>query len=402
MSQTNAALTGIRVLDFSRVLAGPFCTMMLGDLGADVLKVEQPELGDESRQWGPPWFGEGEDRLSAYFISVNRNKRSLTLNLKSNEGRDLARRLAAQTDILVENFKVGGMAEFGLSEADLRPLNPGLIYCSITGFGQNGPYRDRPGYDYVIQAMSGLMSITGPADGAPHKVGVAVADVFTGLYALSAILAALHYRARTGQGQYIDLALLDSQIAALVNVASNALISGQESPRLGNEHPNIVPYQTFVASDGKFVLAVGNDRQFAALCRLIGQPELAEDIRFATNPARLAHRPALVGQLSEVFKQQTTTEWVEGLLALGIPAGPIQGVAASLRDPQIHARGLVQTITSPLGEIPLVMSPAQFSLSPAAIRLPPPRLGEHSDELLREWLGLDAAAIASYRLAGAI
>lgn len=402
MSQTNAALTGIRVLDFSRVLAGPFCTMMLGDLGADVLKVEQPELGDESRQWGPPWFGEGEDRLSAYFISVNRNKRSLALNLKSNEGRDLARRLAAQADIVVENFKVGGMAEFGLSQADLRPLNPGLIYCSITGFGQDGPYRDRPGYDYVIQAMSGLMSITGPADGAPHKVGVAVADVFTGLYALSAILAALHYRNRTGQGQYIDLALLDSQIAAMVNVASNALISGQESPRLGNEHPNIVPYQTFAAADGEFVLAVGNDRQFAALCRLIGQPELAEDIRFATNPARLAHRPELVGLLGEVFKQQSAVEWVEGLLALGIPAGPIQGVRASLRDAQVQARGLVQTIPSPLGEIPLVMSPAQLSLSPASVRLPPPRLGEHSDELLREWLGLDAAAIVDYRLAGAI
>lgn len=402
MSQTNAALPGIRVLDFSRVLAGPFCTMMLGDLGADVLKVEQPWLGDESRQWGPPWFGEGEDRLSAYFISVNRNKRSLALNLKSTGGRDLARRLAAQADVLVENFKVGGMAEFGLSEADLRPLNPGLIYCSITGFGQDGPYRDRPGYDYVIQAMSGLMSITGPTDGSPHKVGVAVADVFTGLYALSAILAALHYRTSTGQGQYIDLALLDSQIAALVNVASNALISGQESPRLGNEHPNIVPYQTFLASDGEFVLAVGNDRQFAALCRLIGQPELAQDTRFTTNPARLAHRPVLIGLLSEVFKQRTAAEWVEGLLALGIPAGPIQGVATSLRDPQIQARGLVQTTTSPLGEIPLVMSPAQFSLSPATVQQPPPRLGEHSDELLREWLGLDAAAIANYRSAGTI
>jgi crotonobetainyl-CoA:carnitine CoA-transferase CaiB-like acyl-CoA transferase len=395
-------LAGIRVLDFSRVLAGPFCTMMLGDLGADVLKVEQPRLGDESRAWGPPWFGNGEDRLSAYFISVNRNKRSLTLNLKSDEGRDLARRLAVQADILVENFKVGGMAEFGLGEADLRLLNPGLIYCSITGFGQDGPYRDRPGYDYVIQAMSGLMSITGPADGAPHKVGVAVADVFSGLYALSAILAALHHRTRTGQGQYIDLALLDSQIAALVNVASNTLISGQESPRLGNEHPNIVPYQTFEASDGDFVLAVGNDRQFAALCSLIGQPELAEDARFATNPARLAHRPVLVELLIEVFKERTTSEWVEGLLALGIPAAPIKGVAASLRDPQIQARSLVQTIASPLGEIPLVMSPARFSVTPGVVRRPPPGLGEHSDELLREWLGLDAQAIANYRSAGTI
>lgn len=402
MSQTNAPLNGIRVLDFSRVLAGPFCTMMLGDLGADVLKVEQPKLGDESRHWGPPWVGEGEDRLSAYFISVNRNKRSLTLNLKSKEGRELAQRLAARADILVENFKVGGMAEFGLSETDLRPLNPGLIYCSITGFGQSGPYRDRPGYDYVIQAMSGLMSITGPSDGAPHKVGVAVADVFTGLYALSAILAALHYRVCTGLGQYIDLALLDSQIAALVNVASNVLISGQESPRLGNEHPNIVPYQTFAAADGDFVLAVGNDRQFADLCRLIRQPKLAEDDRFATNPARLKNRPTLIGLLSEVFKQRTVAEWVEELLALGIPAGPIQGVEASLNDPQIQARGLVQTIESPLGDIPLVMSPAQFSLSPATVRLPPPRLGEHTDELLQEWLDLDAEAIANYRMAGTI
>ena len=250
------ALAGVRVLDFTRVLAGPFCAMLLGDLGAEVIKVENPNGGDDTRQWGPPYFGEGESALSAYFVSVNRSKRSLTLNLKTEQGRAIARQLVADSHILIENFKVGGMAEYGLGYDDLKTLHPALVYCSITGYGQDGPYRDRPGYDYAIQAMSGLMSITGPADGEPHKVGVAVSDVFTGLFALTSILAALRHSERTGQGQHIDIALLDSQIAALVNVASNYLVSGQTPPRLGNAHPNIVPYQTFRAADRDFVLNV--------------------------------------------------------------------------------------------------------------------------------------------------
>lgn len=397
------ALAGVRVLDFTRVLAGPFCTMLLGDLGAEIIKIEQPIGGDETRQWGPPWFGEGDERLSAYYASVNRNKRSLTLNLKTETGRDLARQLASKSQIVVENFKVGGMAEFGLSYPDLKALNPALVYCSITGFGQTGPYRDRPGYDYVVQAMSGLMSITGPADGEPHKVGVAVSDVFTGLFALSSILAALRHAENTGQGQYIDIALLDSQIAALVNVASNYLVSGLTPPRLGNEHPNIVPYQTFSASDQDFVLAVGNDRQFRLLCDLLGQPALAKDERFVTNPQRSKYRAELVGLLQSYFRKRTASEWVEGLLAAGIPAGPINNVAQILNDPQVLARGLVQEVLLADGsKLPLVGAPMQFSETPTEIRLPPPQLGEHTNEILRTVLGLDSEVVAELRAGGAI
>ncbi len=376
-------LSGIRVLDFTRVLAGPFCTMMLGDMGADVIKIEHPTGGDETRQWGPPWFGTGDDALSAYFISVNRNKRSLTLNLKSAEGRDLARQLAVKSQVVIENFKVGAMAEFGLSYADLQPLNPALVYCSITGFGQNGPYHERPGYDYVVQAMSGLMSITGPADGA--------------------ILAALRHSERTGEGQYIDLALLDSQLAALVNIASNTLISGQTSPRLGNEHPNIVPYQTFSAADKDFVLAVGNDRQFAALCRLIERPDLASDPRFSTNPKRLENRAELIPLLQGIFRQHPAERWVEGLLAANIPAGSINDVASALHDPQVQARGLVHHLPLDNGDVlPLVGSPAQFSATPSEIRLPPPILGQHTDEVLREVLNLDDEALTAFHASGVI
>lgn len=403
MNTINKPLSGIRVLDFTRVLAGPFCSMMLGDMGADVIKIEHPDGGDESRQWGPPWFDMGGDHLSAYFISVNRNKRSVTLNLKTNEGCDLVRQIAAQSHIVIENFKVGGMAEFGLSYDDLHALNPGLVYCSITGFGQDGPYGQRPGYDYVIQAMSGLMSITGPAEGEPHKVGVAVSDVFTGLFALSAVLAALRHSERTGEGQHIDLALYDSQVAALVNIASGYLISGQTPARLGNEHPNIVPYQTFSAADQDFVVAVGNDRQFAALCAVIGRPDLAVNSRYARNPQRLENRAELVEVLQRCFRERKATEWVEGLLAAGIPAGPINDAAGALNDPQIQARGLVQEIMLDNGTVlPLVGSPAQFSATPAEIRLPPPLLGADTDEVLREMLGLDDKSLVAYRAGGII
>ncbi len=392
------ALAGVRVLDFTRVLAGPFCTMLLGDLGAEVIKVEHPFGGDETRQWGPPWFSDGDSQFSAYYLSVNRNKRSLTLNLKTEAGRELAKQLATKSHVLIENFKVGGMAEFGLGYDDLKPLNPGLVYCSITGFGQTGPYRDRPGYDYVVQAMSGLMSITGSAAGEPHKVGVAVADVFTGLFAASSILAALRHSEHTGEGQYIDIALLDSQIAALVNIASNYLISGQIPSRLGNEHPNIVPYQTFSASDQDFVLAVGNDRQFAQLCKLIGEPKLSHDPRFATNPQRLKYRAELVGILQAAFRQHTAHEWVEKLLAAGIPGGPINNVAQSLNDPHVEARGLVQQIEMAAGNLlTLVGAPMRLSATPPEIYLPPPALGEHTDLILREVLGMDERTIADYR-----
>jgi crotonobetainyl-CoA:carnitine CoA-transferase CaiB-like acyl-CoA transferase len=395
----HGALSGIRVLDFTRVLAGPFCTMMLGDQGAEVIKVEHPTGGDETRQWGPPWSGD----LSAYFISVNRNKRSLTLNLKSETGQNLARQLAARSHIVIENFKVGQMADFGLGYEDLRAINPALVYCSITGFGQTGLYHNRPGYDYVIQAMSGLMSITGPANGEPHKVGVAVSDVFTGLFAHSSILAALRHAERTGEGQYIDVALLDSQITALVNIASNYLVSGETPPRLGNEHPNIVPYQTFHAADMEFVLAVGNDRQFAALCNLIGQPHLATDARYATNPKRLENRAELVEKLQTIFMERPAAAWVEDLLAVGIPAGPINDVAQSLNDPHVIERQLIQTISRETDEPLRMISPTpKLSATPGEIRLPPPRLGEHTDVILRELLNLSDKTLAAYRQAGVI
>ncbi|MBL8165776.1 MAG: CoA transferase [Anaerolineae bacterium] len=392
------ALAGVRVLDFTRVLAGPFCTMLLGDMGADVIKIENPNGGDESREWGPPWIGEGDLRLSAYYASVNRNKRSLTLNLKKAEGRELARALAAQSHVVVENFKAGGMAEFGLGYDELRALNPALVLCSITGFGQYGPYRERPGYDYVVQAMSGLMSITGPVNGEPYKVGVAVSDVFTGLFAHSAILAALRHAERTGEGQHIDIALLDSQIAALVNVASNYLLSGRNPQRMGNEHPNIVPYQAFSAADQDFILAVGNDRQFRQLCELIGQPALAQDIRFATNPSRVKYRTELAGLLQAQFRERRANEWVEALLAMGIPAGPINTIADILNDPHTEARGLLHQVTLPGGEALRLVGPAaQLSGTPAQVRLPPPALGQHTEALLNELLGLDATQIAACR-----
>lgn len=401
--QTSGTLSGLRVLDFSRVLAGPFCTMMLADLGADVIKVEHPARGDDTRAWGPPWWGEGEDAQSAYFLSVNRNKRSLTLDVKTPGGRDLARRLAAQSHIVVENFKAGQMAAFGLGYDDLRAINPGLVYCSITGFGQTGPYRDRPGYDYVIQAMSGLMSITGPEDGPPYKVGVAISDVFAGLFAAASILAAVRHSERTGQGQYIDVSLLDAQIAALVNVASNYLVSGQTPPRYGNQHPNIVPYQTFSAADGEFVAAVGNDGQFARLCELIDRPDLRDDPRCATNPARVENRAWLVPQLQAIFARRPAAEWVDKLLAAGIPAGPINAIPAALSDPHVAARGLVHEIGAQTGEVlRMVGPPVKLAPDPAQVRTPPPRLGEHTDDILRDVLNLDAETISTYRAAGVV
>jgi crotonobetainyl-CoA:carnitine CoA-transferase CaiB-like acyl-CoA transferase len=393
------ALAGLRVLDFSRVLAGPFCTMLLADFGAEVIKVEQPNTGDDTRQWGPPYAGE----LSAYYLSVNRNKRSLTLNLKTPEGVALARQLALQSDVLVENFKVGGMAAYGLDYAALRPENSGLVYCSITGYGQTGPYAERPGYDYVIQAQSGLMSITGPKDGEPYKVGVAISDVLTGLFASNAIQSALLHREKTGEGQAIDISLLDSQIAALVNVASNYLVTGTPPARHGNAHANIVPYEAFPASDGMFILAVGNDGQFRAACAVIGQPELAQDTRFATNPTRVQNREELIEILRELFKTRTAEAWVEAFLEAGVPAAPIQDIPTALTHPHSVAHGLVERVTLADGSQVDLLAPIQkLSQTPPTIHRPPPLLGQDTDAVLRDLLGLDATTIADYHARGII
>ncbi|MCC6614322.1 MAG: CoA transferase [Anaerolineae bacterium] len=403
MTPTPLPLHGVRVLDFTRVLAGPFCTMLLADLGADVIKIEEPARGDETRQWGPPWAGEGDDALSAYYLCANRNKRSLTLNLKHERAQAIARELAATSQVVIENFKPGGMAAYGLDYEALSALNPALVYCSITGFGQTGPYSERPGYDFVIQAMSGLMSITGPVEGEPSKVGVAVTDVLAGLFAATSILAALRLAEQTGHGQRLDVSLLDASLASLVNVASNALVSGTAPARYGNAHPNIVPYQTFRANDGDFALAVGNDRQFAALCRLLDHPEWAEDERFATNPARVRYRDELIASLQAIFVTRPAMAWVDALLALGIPCGPVNDVTAILRDPHVMARGLVQQVALANGSsAELVGHPVKFSQTPPQVRTPPPLHGADTEKVLSALLNLDQDEIAQLRTEGVI
>ena len=403
MTPTPLPLQGVRVLDFTRVLAGPFCTMLLADLGAEVIKIEEPARGDETRQWGPPWMGEGDAALSAYYLCANRNKRSLTLNLKHEQAQALARRLARQSQVVIENFKPGGMAAYGLGYDGLSAFNPALVYCSITGFGQTGPYSERPGYDFVIQAMSGLMSITGPVEGEPSKVGVAVTDVLAGLFAATSILAALRHAEQTGHGQHLDVSLLDASLASLVNVASNALVSGEAPARYGNAHANIVPYQTFRASDGDFALAVGNDRQFAALCGLIERPEWAQDERFATNPARVRYREALIPELQVIFATRPAAEWVEALLALGIPCGPVNDVATILRDPHVVARGLVQQIALTNGVVAAVVGhPVKFSQTPPQIRSSPPLHGADTEAVLSTLLDLSEDEIALLRHEGVI
>ena len=396
MDKTLADLT---VLDLSRVLAGPYGTMVLGDLGAEIIKVEQPGRGDDTRQWGPPFTAHGQ---SAYFLSVNRNKRSITLNLKSAEGRAILRRLAAQADVLIENFKVGVMDRLGLGYNQLRAINPGLIYCSITGYGQTGPYKDRPGYDTVIQAQGGLMSITGPTadgdDGQPFKVGVAIVDVSAGLFAVIGILAALHHRQRTGEGQQIDIALYDAQLGWLANVASNYLVSGQPPRRYGNAHGTIVPYQTFATADGHLMLAVGNDGQFRALCGAMGIDALADDSRFATNPDRVVNRDVLVPLLADLFRRRPTHAWIDCLLDVDVPCGPVDDVPTALSNPQAQARQMVQRVVDSAGdEISLVGPVIKLSETPAAIHRAPPHLGEQTEEVLREKLGLGAEEIAELR-----
>ena len=373
-------LHGIRVLDLSRVLAGPYCTMVLGDLGADVIKVESPE-GDETRGWGPP-FAEGE---SAYYLCVNRNKRSIIVDFKTEDGRAVLHRLVERSDVLVENFRPGTLARYGLDFASATGINPALIYCSITGFGQTGPLRDKPGYDFMIQAMGGLMSITGEPDGEPMKVGVAVADMFAGQNAVIAILAALQARTHTGRGQHLDLSLFDSQVGMLANVASNFLLSGNLPKRYGNAHANIVPYQSFQASDAWFVLAVGNDRQFEKLCAMIGRSDLATDERYALNADRVTHRDELLAILTPVFLTRTSGEWLSALDAAGIPCGPINTLNKVFEAPQAKARGmLIEMEHSTIGNLPLVGSPLKFSETLVEYRRPPPRLGEHTQEVLKE------------------
>jgi len=399
-------LAGIRVLDLSRVLAGPWCTQLLADMGAEVIKVERPGAGDDTRHWGPPWHEHGDERVAAYFLAANRGKKSAAIDFSRPEGGALVRQMAEASDVLVENFKVGGLARFGLDAATLRAANPRLVYASITGFGQDGPYADRAGYDYIIQAMGGMMSITGLPDGepggGPMRAGVAIVDLFTGLYASNAILAALLRRASTGEGATIDLSLFETQLAVLANQASNALVSGADPPRQGNTHPNIVPYQPFDAADQPIVIAVGNDRQFARLAEICGAPEWISDPRFASNGARVAHRNELVPLVAGRIATKPAAEWLEKLEAAGIPAGPINRISQALADPQAEFRGVVRAIGSGrLGAVPTVGSPLRFDGQRADAELPPPALGEHTAEILAS-TGVSGEELHRLRAAGII
>jgi crotonobetainyl-CoA:carnitine CoA-transferase CaiB-like acyl-CoA transferase len=398
-------LSHLRVLDLSRVLAGPWAGQVLADLGAEVIKIERPGSGDDTRSWGPPWLKDAQGREtgeSAYYLACNRGKKSVTVDIATPGGRDLVRALAAKSDILLENFKAGALARHRLAWADLQPLNPGLIYCSITGFGQEGPYRDRAGYDFMIQAMGGLMSITGEPDhvpgGGPVKVGVAIADLMTGMYAAVAVLAALARRTLGGRGEYLDLALLDVQVAMLANQAMNYLVSGTAPGRLGNAHPNIVPYQAFRTRDGNLILAVGNDGQFAKFCEIAGRPDLAADPRFATNAARVAHRGALVPMVAELMAARGSAEWIAALEPAGVPCGPINTLDRVFADPQVRWRGLrVEADHPAAGKVPLVASPLRFPGAAADRGAAPPTLGQHTDEVLQEVLGLDPGRIRALR-----
>jgi formyl-CoA transferase len=392
-------LEGIKVLDLSRVLAGPWCTQLLADLGAEVIKIERPGSGDDTRHWGPPWHGEGDERVAAYFLSCNRGKKSAAIDFARPEGAALVRKLAEGADVVVENFKVGGLEKFGLDAKSLRAANPRVVYASITGFGQDGPYADRAGYDFIIQGMGGMMSVTGLPDdepgGGPMRAGVAIADIFTGMYTCVAILAALHARERTGEGATIDMALFDAQIAVMANQASNALVSGKDPPRQGNTHPNIVPYQPFDAADQPIIIAVGNNGQFARLAEICGHPEWTSDERFASNGARVANRDEMVRLVSEAIRQKPAAEWLGQLEAAGIPAGPINTLTQALSDVQAQHRGMVRAIAG----MPLVGSPVRLDAERADSELPPPALGEHTAEVL-SGLGLDADAVARLRAEG--
>ncbi|MEY3381431.1 MAG: hypothetical protein RL468_2029 [Pseudomonadota bacterium] len=411
-----AALPHLKVLDLSRVLAGPWCTQILADLGADVVKIERPLSGDDTRHWGPPFLqdAQGQDTTHAsYFTCTNRNKRSMTLDIAKPEGQAIIRQMAAQSDVLVENFKVGGLAHYGLDYASLKDINPRLIYCSITGFGQDGPYAERAGYDLMVQAMSGMMSITGRSDeepgGGPQRVGVALTDIFTGVYAATAILAAVEVRHRTGTGQHIDMALLDVGMAILANQASGFLNTGAVPQRQGNSHPSLVPYQDMPTQDGAMLLAIGNDGQFARFCDAAGCPELARDERYATNTQRVMHRAELVPQLHRVTRQRSTAEWIALLEDKAVPCGPINDIGQAFNDAQVKARALLlEQACSPAAvastgvpSIRGVASPLRLQATPPVMRSAPPALGEHTDEVLAQ-LGLPVEQIAALRQAGII
>jgi len=390
-------LEGIKVLDLSRVLAGPWCTQLLADLGAEVIKVERPGSGDDTRHWGPPWHGEGNSRVAAYFLSCNRGKKSAAIDFAQEEGAALVRELANDADVVVENFKVGGLKKFGLDAASLRAAHPSIVYASITGFGQDGPYAERAGYDYIIQGMGGLMSITGQPDGepggGPMRVGVAVVDLFTGMYTATAILAALYQREKTGEGAHVDMALFDTQLAMLANQASNALVSGNDPPRQGNTHPNIVPYQPFEAADQPIIIAIGNDRQFARLAEICGHPEWTRDERFASNAARVANRSEIVRLIADRIREKSAAEWLAELELAGIPAGPINRISQALADVQAQHRQMVRSIAG----VPQVGSPLRFDGERADSDLPPPALGEHTWEILGR-LGLSEADFDELRV----
>lgn len=414
-SQTDRphSLDGVRVLDLSRVLAGPWCAQILGDLGAEVIKVETPGNGDDTRAWGPPFLKPAPDQTgnpngeSAYYLCANRNKRSIAIDFSKPEGVALVRRLAEKADVVIENFKVGGLRKYGLDYDSLKALNPRLVYCSITGFGQYGPYADRGGYDYVAQGMGGLMSITGQPDGTPGgepiKAGVAICDLFTGVYAATAVLAALRHAERTGEGQWIDCALLDTQVAMLANQGMSWLVGGVVGQRMGNAHPTVVPYRTFRARDGSLVIATGNDRQYRSLCEAVDRPDLAADERFTTNSLRIRNRDVLEAELGGAIVRLPVAEIMEKLVAAGVPAGPINNIDQVFADPQVLARQIVHQFPRADGiAVPGVAYPPQLSATPPDYRLPPPRLGEHTDAVLGEELGMSGEEIARLKASGVI
>ncbi len=403
-------LSHIRILDMSRILAGPWAAQNLADLGAEVVKLERPGSGDDTRHWGPPYLmaeNGTPTAEAAYYLAANRGKKSVAVDIAAPSGQELVRALAKTADVLIENYKVGGLAKYGLGYDDLKADNPGLIYCSITGFGQTGPYAGKPGYDFVIQGMGGLMSVTGEKDGqpggGPQKVGVAVADLMTGMYATVAILAALAHRDKTGEGQHIDMALLDAQVAMMANQNMNYLISGAPPGRLGNAHPNIVPYQVFACSDGDLIIGIGNGAQFTRLCEILGCPECVSDPRFATNDARVKNREALVTILSEILARESRAHWNRALDEAGIPCGPINNLDEVFDDPQVRHRGLRIDLPHPLsGSVPQVAAPFRFSATPVDYEAAPPTLGQHTDDVLREQLGLAQSEIDGLRQQGVI
>jgi len=400
MNNHKGLLDGVRIIDLTRVLAGPYCTMILGDLGADVIKIERPVQGDDTRQWGPPFVEGGE---SAYFISTNRNKRSITLNLKSDRGLEILKELIQKGDILVENFRTGTLKRWGLSYEVMQQIRPGLIYCAVTGYGHTGPYKDRPGYDLLAQSLGGFMSVTGPVDGEPHRAGVAIADLAAGMFAAHAVLAALYRREVDGSGQYIDIGLFDSQVALMSYVASNYFASGEPSKRLGNAHPNIVPYEVFKAKDGYFTFGAGNDRQWRIFCEAVGRKEWAEDERFATNPQRLVYKEELINKLQDLFAQRNIDEWLTKCEEIGLPAAPINSMDRVFSDPQAIARNLRVEVPHPTaGTVGLVGSPLNIPTDPIQIRYPPPLLGEHTKEILGELLGYDLETIEVLREEGVV